>query len=417
MIRSQLLTFILLISSAAAVPFWKRSPDFDFGNQKVRGVNIGGWLVLEPWITPSIFQQQDQSKGIVDEYSLCKQNSAAGDILLNHWNTWLTYQDLQKIASGGFNMVRIPIGYWAFKKLDNDPYVTGAQDQLDKAIDWAGSLGLKVMVDLHGAPLSQNAYDNSGQKLGVPGWGTQDSISHTMDVLAMMADKYAQPSYQKTVVAIELLNEPLMEKLPGGKDATAQYFKDGYNRVRQVSDTNVIFHDGFAPASQWNGFLSTTDNNAQKVVIDHHEYQVFNNDQVAMLPWQHRQAVCNGASSYASNRDKWLIVGEWTAAMTDCAPALNGYNVGARYDGTYTDSKFVGSCDGKSWINTWDDTFKNDMRGYIEAQLDVFERQTNGWIFWNFKTESAAEWDLFRLMDAGVFPQPISDRKFSTICS
>ena len=24
---------------------------------KIRGVNLGGWLVLEPWITPSIFEE------------------------------------------------------------------------------------------------------------------------------------------------------------------------------------------------------------------------------------------------------------------------------------------------------------------------------------------------------------------------
>jgi len=34
----------------------KRDLPFDFGNDKVRGVNLGGWLVLEPWITPSIFE-------------------------------------------------------------------------------------------------------------------------------------------------------------------------------------------------------------------------------------------------------------------------------------------------------------------------------------------------------------------------
>lgn len=34
----------------------KRDLPFDFGNDKVRGVNLGGWLVLEPWITPSVFE-------------------------------------------------------------------------------------------------------------------------------------------------------------------------------------------------------------------------------------------------------------------------------------------------------------------------------------------------------------------------
>jgi glucan 1,3-beta-glucosidase len=29
---------------------------FAFGSEKIRGVNLGGWFVLEPWITPSIFE-------------------------------------------------------------------------------------------------------------------------------------------------------------------------------------------------------------------------------------------------------------------------------------------------------------------------------------------------------------------------
>lgn len=136
-----------------------------------------------------------------------------------------------------------------------------------------------------------------------------------------------------------------------------------------------------------------------------------------MQPWEHRQLVCNNAASYASGVDKWTIVGEWTAAMTDCAPALNGYGIGARYDGTYPDSKVVGTCAGKNNILEWDDTFKGDMRGYIEAQLSAFESHTQGWVFWNFKTETAHEWDAFALLDNGVFPQPLTDRKFSSICS
>jgi glucan 1,3-beta-glucosidase len=38
-------------------------------------------------------------------------------------------------------------------------------------------------------------------------------------------------------------------------------------------------------------------------------------------------------------------------------------------------------------------------------------------VFWNFKTEGSPEWDAFRLIDNGIFPQPLSDRKFSQICT
>ncbi len=67
-------------------PLSTRSVDFNWGSQKVRGLNIGGWLVLEPWITPSIFQALDQSLGIVDEYTLTERlgTDAAYSILKPH---------------------------------------------------------------------------------------------------------------------------------------------------------------------------------------------------------------------------------------------------------------------------------------------------------------------------------------------
>ena len=47
------------LSSAAPTGMFtsaKRDLKFDFNGEKVRGVNLGGWFVLEPWITPSIFE-------------------------------------------------------------------------------------------------------------------------------------------------------------------------------------------------------------------------------------------------------------------------------------------------------------------------------------------------------------------------
>ncbi len=102
--------------------------------------------------------------------------------------------------------------------------------------------------------------------------------------------------------------------------------------------------------------------------------------------------------------------------MTDCAAALNGYGVGARYEGLYPGSYYVGSCRDRNYLDTWDQALRDDTRMYIEAQLDAFERFAQGWIFWNFKTEGSPEWDAFRLIDAGLFPQPLDDRKYAPAC-
>lgn len=242
-------------------PFPKRSVAFNFGQTPVRGLNIGGWLVLEPWITPSIFESVDQSLGIVDEYTLNQKLGAdrAQQILRDHWNSWCTFGDFQKIANAGFNTVRIPIGYWAYNNY-GEPYSSGAAVYIDAAIDWARALGLKIWIDLHGAPGSQNGFDNSGHRGGI-GWQQGDTVGQTLQVLSAISSRYAQPQYQDVIVAIELLNEPFGWSL--NQDNLKQFYRDGFNQVRQTSDTPVALSDAFFPPSQWNGFLTPWDNGAQ----------------------------------------------------------------------------------------------------------------------------------------------------------
>lgn len=115
-------------------------------------MNLGGWFVLEPWITPSIFADWANGGGVVDEYTYTQAlgKTEAFNRLNQHWATWITQEDFTEIASMGLNHVRIPIGYWALNPLPGDPYVQGQLTYLDQAIGWARSAGLKVMLDLHG---------------------------------------------------------------------------------------------------------------------------------------------------------------------------------------------------------------------------------------------------------------------------
>lgn len=240
-------------------PISKRGVDFNWGKTPVRGVSIGGWLLLEAWITPSLFQSLDQSLNIVDEYTLTEQmgSEAALAVLKPHWDTWVTLADFEKIALAGFNTVRIPIGYWAFNLYDGETYTQGAAPYLDFAIEWARLTGLKVWVDLHGVPGSQNGFDNSGHLLPKPSFQSGNTTNQALEVLNIISQKYAQPEYQDVVVAIELLNEPMGAELD--MDELKQFFRDGYGQVRDVSDTTVMMHDAFQPPSSYNGFLTPSD--------------------------------------------------------------------------------------------------------------------------------------------------------------
>ncbi|HNC70471.1 MAG TPA: glucan 1,3-beta-glucosidase, partial [Pseudomonadales bacterium] len=58
--------------------------------QRLRGVNLGGWLVLEKWMKPSLFEGLEAT----DETSWCVELGAAAPRLLRaHWDSFITRDD------------------------------------------------------------------------------------------------------------------------------------------------------------------------------------------------------------------------------------------------------------------------------------------------------------------------------------
>ena len=79
---------------------------FPYGQKKVRGVGLGGWLVLENFITPSLYEQADDDR-VIDEWSFGRyvDEDKAHRILKHHYDTFVTEDDFEQIASYGLNPV------------------------------------------------------------------------------------------------------------------------------------------------------------------------------------------------------------------------------------------------------------------------------------------------------------------------
>ncbi|KAF2186559.1 glycoside hydrolase family 5 protein [Zopfia rhizophila CBS 207.26] len=394
---------LALNSNAAPTTQWKRDLKFDYNGQKVRGVNLGGWFVLEPWITPSMFE----GNGGIDEYTLTRElgKDAAFSKLSQHWNSWITQDDFNQIAGAGLNHVRIPIGYWSVIPIDGDPYVQGAYEVFGKALDWAQAAGLKVMIDLHGAPGSQNGFDNSG-RYGAIEWTQGDTVAHTIKVLNKIRDDHAS---HPAVAAIELLNEPMGWSL--NMNTVRQFYMDGWGNLKN-SNVAITFHDAFQGVTSWGDWGA----GMWYLLLDTHHYQIFDTGAIAMSPTEHVRTACDFGNQMAGT-GKWTISGEWTGGITDCAKWLNGKGKGARYDGTFGGSSRIGDCAGKSVgsVAALSGDDKQNIGRFIEAQLDAFEK-ASGWIFWTWKTESAPEWDMQDLLKEGLFPQPLTARKYPGQC-
>ena len=69
---------------------------------KLRGVNLGGWMVLTPWLTPSLFYQfedKPSEQTALDMHSFCRVlGPAEGNRQLReHWSKWVTDDDLAQL--------------------------------------------------------------------------------------------------------------------------------------------------------------------------------------------------------------------------------------------------------------------------------------------------------------------------------
>lgn len=347
---------------------------------------------------------------VIDEYTFGQYASNAYSRLAQHWSTFYTETDFANIANAGLNHVRIPIGYWAFDTSAGEPYIKSNQvDYLEKAVQWSSKYGLKVVIDLHGAPGSQNGFDNSGRK-GSANWPNDaNNAARAVNVISTIAARFAK--YQDTVTSIELLNEPAGFLGGNMMDYTKKYYQDaGWAARQKYFNTAIMYHDGFMGLQYWNGAAPPPQ--YQQILLDTHIYSVFSPDQVAMSEDQRLNNYCSQANGLAqSDKNLWTIVGEWTAAPTDCAKYLNGRGVGARYDGSFGQgSWYVGSCADKTGDGSkFSAAYKASLQRLFETQVSVYER-ASGWIFWTWKTESAADWDYQRGLNGGWITRNLDSR-------
>ncbi|THH14218.1 hypothetical protein EW146_g6094 [Bondarzewia mesenterica] len=405
------------VSSASSSPSPSALPAFQYGKVPVRGVNLGGWFVLEPWITPSIFNNTNNT-AIVDEYTLGQLLNAdvALQMLNTHWDTWIIESDFAAIAAAGLTHVRIPVGYWSVPTNDSvEPYIPGAWPYLLRALQWANKYSIHVVLDLHGAPGSQNGYDNSGQRTDNPVWALNPAnVTRTLDVLSVIASEVGG-----MVDTIELLNEAAGFLTPSWASTVRSFWQDGYYAVRNETGGNVkvMIGDAFLGVQSWTDFMTSP--NFQGVLMDYHDYQIFSVPELSRSQDEHISFACTLLPTLQSfaNSNLWTITGEWSAAITDCALWLNGRGVGSRWDGTYSSAPALGSCDGYTGnSSTFSSSYKAFLRKYWEVQVEIGE-SVQGWIYWTWKAENADEWSYQKGLEGGWIPMDPSQRLYPGLCS
>ncbi|KAK9314579.1 glycoside hydrolase superfamily [Lipomyces starkeyi] len=411
---------------------------FNYTETPMRGVNLGGWLILEPFITPSFFEIYNLSQGIVDEYTLSAHlGDNAKDTFEKHYMSFITEQTFSDIRDAGLDHVRIPYPYWAIENLEGDPYVEKVSWRyLLRAIEWARKYGLRVNVDLHSVPGNANGWNHSGhqgQVLWLNGTMGEYYGNLTLGYHERLAAFFAQERYKNLVTLYGLVNEPNMMVLDSV--TVINWTSNAYDIVREKGfEGYIVFGDGFRGAASWAGVFNQS--RYPGMILDMHQYMIFNQDLIAQ---SHSAKINFACQSWVNDMQISTnpvtghgptIVGEWSQADTDCLRYLNNVGVGTRWEGTLNVSDpsaqvLTPSCPGgtncscdlaNATPENYDDAYKEFLLMSAESQMTAFE-SNGGWgfMYWTWKTETAeaTQWSYERGISAGIMPQLAYNRTYN----
>jgi endoglucanase len=173
----------------------------------LRGVNVGGWLVTEGWMCG---QSDDGGRWALEQLEARFGPERAARLMGAWYGNWLTAGDLDRIASYGFNLVRVPFGYRNLQAASGawQRDGTGAIDfsRMDWIVREAGARGIYVVLDLHVWPGQRENY----QLISRLEPGGDEARARAAAIWSEVARHYAGDG---AVAAFDLANEP--EGSPG----------------------------------------------------------------------------------------------------------------------------------------------------------------------------------------------------------
>lgn len=326
----------------------------------LHGVNLSGWLVLETWVTPSLFS----GSGAFDEASLANAVEPARytEMLRSHRDSFITEQDFARLAARGFDTVRLPVPWFVFGESGPMPGpAAGCIEYVDRAFDWAEAAGVDVVLDIAAAP---GADPSNPQTF----FGDTETFRTVMlDVLTGLCARYSDRENFRgiepvdTVIGKHRRGFSIVEGVP--LHSLRNFYRDAYEAVRASAGMRptVILHDAGVPGA-WRGFMAPS--RYDNVCLDCHLYH-YSESMNASGPSGVRRLVEQSEAylAQASRGGLPVMVGEWSAALPLADAGMTP--------------------EGRIALE----------RVYTSGQLAAFGK-TSGWFFQTWKTEGRlSSWD------------------------
>ncbi|TYZ56981.1 hypothetical protein PybrP1_004580 [[Pythium] brassicae (nom. inval.)] len=356
------------------------------GREKSRGVNLGGWLVAEHWMTKDAEIWWGLSSDDADHGEYAAMNLTRRELAVQrataHRDHFITERDIEAIARAGLNTVRVPIGYWivgfdrhdASDKREWRVFAPGALAYLDRLIrEWAAKHNVAVLISMHAAKGSQNGADHSAPTVkGASFWGAYpENVATTLDAVQFLARRYAADA---AFLGLGLLNEPAGSTTT---DVLYRYYEDAYRRIREEDGNGCVLTLSPLLTEQSPAFMTALLPRATNVWVEWHRYFVWGYEAASEdeLLRAAGPALRADVAAWAAASDKKLFIGEFSFAA-------------ARGQFSASTAR---------------------LRAFARAQLSALADASGGYAFWTWRidgdrdaSDPYARWSLRNMLANGV---------------
>ncbi|TVY37118.1 Glucan endo-1,6-beta-glucosidase [Lachnellula subtilissima] len=351
---------------------------------KVRGVNLGSLFVFEPWLAETEWSNMGCGS-YASEFDCVSAlgQSQANSVFQNHWNTWITQGDITQMQSYGLNTIRIPVGYWMMESLvysDSEHFPQGGLSYLQRVCGWASDAGFYIIIDLHGAPgaqVSQNS--DTGQYASSPGFYADYQYDRATSFLSWLTTIIHSTNEFRNVGMIGIVNEPVQNPDSIGT-LRSSYYPNSYSAIRNAESAAGVTSNNYVHVETMNALWGSGDpnqymSNTNFMAYDDHRYIKWDSS-VAVSQAAYLSDSCNNNRN--SDNETPTIVGEFSLSVPDDV----------------------------QWTSGWEPSSNTAFyTQWFAAQVLSYEKNTNGWIFWTWKSQLGDyRWSYQEAVAAGVIP-------------
>ncbi|UCC95724.1 MAG: cellulase family glycosylhydrolase [Candidatus Omnitrophota bacterium] len=202
---------------------------------KLKGLNIGGWLLMEGYIlggrnlAESVFKEKFQKK-----YG----KKALGNFVSLFRDNFIDEEDFKNISSMGAQCIRLPFNY---SLLEKKPFSYSEQgfSYLKKVFGWARAYNIGVILDLHAAPGSQNCDWHSDSRGRALFWEKQRYRQRAILLWEAIASRFKT---ETALIGYDILNEPVLGRR--STDILKRFYRDVIRQIRSIDKKRLIFLEG-----------------------------------------------------------------------------------------------------------------------------------------------------------------------------